>query len=61
MPVKTSKDGVIAILDEKGELVAIIHKCMKTRKNVFYSVSEMGMDELEILLKTDTVKKEKSE
>src|SRR3990167_5198575 len=48
-----SKDDVISILDKDGDLVAIIRKDMKSRKNVFYAVREMGMDELEILLKTE--------
>lgn len=58
MPIKTGKEGVLTIFNESGELMAIVYKDMKTRKNVFYSVNEMGMEELEHLLKTETVKKE---
>jgi hypothetical protein len=56
MPKSTQKEGVTTIFDSEGNLIAIIYKDMKSRKNVFYSVSEMGMEELEQLVGSDTVK-----
>jgi hypothetical protein len=56
MPKSTQKEGVTTIFDNEGNLIAIIYKDMKSRKNVFYSVSEMGMEELEQLVGSDTVK-----
>ncbi len=57
MPLNTSQEGVLAVFDEEKNLIAIVYKDPLTRKNVFYSVSEMGMEEIELLLKTETIKK----
>lgn len=51
MPNDVKKEGVLTITDEYGNLIALVYKDPKSRKNVFYSVSEMGMDEIEFLLK----------
>jgi hypothetical protein len=53
--MKTQKEGVTTIFNRDGDLVAIIYKDMKSRKNVFYSVAEMGMEELETLVGSDKV------
>ncbi len=56
MPRATKKEGVTTIFNEEGELVAIIYKDMKSRKNIFYTCTEMSMDELEQMVGSDTIK-----
>lgn len=50
-PTNIKKEGVITVYDDRGELKAIVLKDEKTRKSVFYSVLEMGFEEIEALLK----------
>lgn len=47
---KTSQEGVITVYNEENELVAIVKKDEVSRKNVFYSVSEMGFEEIGSLI-----------
>lgn len=54
--LKTAREGVTTIFDEEGELIAMIYKDFKSRKNVFFSCSEMSMEEIETLVKSDIVK-----
>jgi hypothetical protein len=56
MGYKTQQEGVVTIFNDKNELIAIIYKDMNSRKNIFYSVTEMGMKELEKLVGSDVVK-----
>lgn len=49
----TQQEGVITLFDEKGELYGIIYKDMKSRKNIFYSCSEMSFEELQTIFKED--------
>lgn len=56
MPYTTQKEGVITIFDDEGELIAIIYKDMKSRKNIFYATTEMSMEELEKLVGSDKIK-----
>lgn len=49
--MKPEQIGVISLTNEDGELIAIIKKDPVSRKNIFYSCTEMGFDELEGLFK----------
>lgn len=49
MTTTTKTEGIIAIYKD-GSLTAIVHKDEATRKNVFYSVSEMSFQDLEHFL-----------
>ncbi len=48
--------GVLCIYNDDRELVAIVEKDEKSRKNVFYTCKEMDFATLERFLKADTVK-----
>ncbi len=50
-PKNIKKESIIAVYDEQGDLEAIVVKDDKSRKSVFYAVSEMGFEEIEALLK----------
>ncbi len=41
---RTEEIGVIALLDASGELVGLVHKDQKSRKNVMYECQEMSFD-----------------
>lgn len=55
--------GILAVFnsDNDNELVAVVVKDDKTRKNVFYACSEMGFAELEALINRNLVKKIREE
>lgn len=55
MSYTTKKEGITSIFNSEGELIAIIYKDLKSRKNIFYSCNEMAMEELERLVGSDTV------
>ncbi len=55
MPKNTSKEGVVCIKNDNGDLVAIIYKDMSSRKNIFYSCTEMSLEQLEEFVKSDLV------
>ena len=54
--MKTTKEGVTTLLDNDGNLTGIIYKDMRSRKNIFYSCSEMSMEELEEMVQSDVIK-----
>ena len=54
--MKTSKEGVTTIFDNESQLVGIIYKDMNSRKNIFYKCQEMSMEELEMMVGSDTIK-----
>ena len=47
----TEKVGVLLIKDTNGNIIGMVCKDMVTRKNIFYTCSEMSVDEIEHLLK----------
>lgn len=47
--LNAKKVGVTIILNKDNELLSLIYKDEKTRKNIFYSCKEMGMDDLEVM------------
>lgn len=49
--METQKEGVITLFNKEGDLIGIIRKDMVSRKNIFYSCSEMDFDQLETLFK----------
>ena len=51
--MKTEKEGIITIFNNDNELIGIIRKDMVSRKNIIYSCSEMGFEELEALFKNN--------
>lgn len=51
--MQTKTEGVITIYNEQGELTAIVLKDEKSRKNVFYTVTEMGFEDIRSLLSAD--------
>lgn len=53
--MNTIKQGVMCVYNKENELIAIVHKDEKSRKNVFYSCIEMGTEEIEVLLNCDKV------
>lgn len=53
---QTSREGVVVIKNAEGELTNIIYKDLKSRKNIFYSCTEMSLEELEAMVGADTVK-----
>jgi hypothetical protein len=53
MSYKTEQEGVMCLIDDKGELCGVIRKDMMTRKNIFYSCKEMSFEDLQALFKTD--------
>lgn len=55
-PVKTTQEGVIAVFNEEEELIAIVRKDLISRKNVLYSVSEMGFEQIAELLEGKILK-----
>ena len=63
-PVKTTQEGVIAIFNAESDIIGIVRKDLVSRKNVLYSVSEMGFGEISELLEgkilEDKIKNEKS-
>ncbi len=59
--MQTKQEGVITIFDKEGELSAIIYKDMKSRKNIFYTCTEMGFEELEKMVGADVIKAKPNE
>lgn len=53
MPTKTEQIGVIVLKDDNDNLTGIIYKDPISRKNVFYSCTEMSFEELELLFKKE--------
>lgn len=49
MSIKTEKEGVITLFNKEGELIGVVRKDMVSRKNVFYTCSEMDFEQLEAL------------
>lgn len=47
----SSKEAVLLILDENKNVVGFVKYDIQRRSNVFYSCSEMGIDEIESLFK----------
>ena len=47
----TEKVGVLLIKDTNENIIGMVCKDMVTRKNIFYTCSEMSVDEIEHLLK----------
>lgn len=47
----TKKEGVIAVYDDKNTLTAIVVKDEGSRKNIVYTCTEAGLEEIEGLLK----------
>lgn len=47
--LKPSDEGVVCLLDEKGDMYGVIRKDMNTRKNIFYLCTEMSFEELKAL------------
>lgn len=54
--MKISEDGVISLTNEDGALIGIVRKDPTSRKNVFYTVSEMSLTELAEMLKNNDIK-----
>jgi len=50
--MKTIKLGVLGLINEQNELVAIVHHDEQKRSQIMYSTSEMGMEDVEVMLKT---------
>ena len=48
--MKTIKLGVLGIVNDKNELVAIVHHNESTRSQVFYTTEECGIEQIEELL-----------
>lgn len=55
--------GVLAVFNSENdnELVAVVVKDDKSRKNVFYACSEMGFAEIEALINGNLIKKIRAE
>lgn len=51
--ISTEQEGVITLLNEKQELTGVIRKDPVSRKNVFYSCTEMSFEELQAIFKED--------
>lgn len=51
--LKPNEEGVITLRDEENLLMGIITKDPISRKNVFYSCTEMTFDELKALFTSD--------
>lgn len=50
-------DGILTVKDSNGDLIAVIHRDEKSKHQVFYSVKEMGADDIKLLLeKSNEVK-----
>jgi hypothetical protein len=51
--LKSDAEGVITLKDSDGNLKGLIFKDLISRKNVFYSCTEMTFEELKALFKDD--------
>ena len=50
--IKTEKEATI-IINKNNEAVAIVRLDMQSRKTIFYSLQEMGLDAIAQLLDTE--------
>lgn len=49
----TQEEGLLTILSEKGDLIGVVYKDTRNRKNVFYKCEEMDTEDLKQLLGED--------
>lgn len=51
--MKTNEEGVIIITNDQDQMVGFIRKDPISRKNVVYSAEEMGLEEMQSVIKND--------
>lgn len=51
---KVIKEGVVTMLNEDSELVGIIYRDAKSRKNILYTCTEMSVEEITEFISNST-------